>query len=31
MLHILRIVSGCIWAANIVMALRSLRRMKGSV
>lgn len=28
---ILRIVSGCIWAANIVMALRSLRRMKGSV
>lgn len=28
---ILRIVSGCIWAANIVMALRALRRMKGRV
>lgn len=31
MLHILRIVSGCIWAVNIVMALRALGRMKGSV
>ena len=28
---VLRFVSGCVWAANLVMALLALKRMKGRV